>query len=124
MNIEIGVKMSSENWIPEITYEEMDGGLSSNIPFINVPPGEHMPKFLFIFESRETGEFEPGLEGEQLPIVEMDLHQYADMSALKSGLSPDTYDLVRQCLGLEPMASAVKKGSEISDRIRKNIEEK
>ena len=116
--------MSSENWIPEITYEEMDGGLSSNIPFINVPHNEIMPKFLFIFESRETGEFEPGLEGEQLPIVEMDLHQYADMSVLKEGLTVEVYDLVRECLGLEPLDSAVKKGAEISDRIRKNIEEK
>ena len=113
-----------QNWIPEITYEEVDGGISSNIPFVAVPEGEIMPKFLFIFESRETGEFEPGHEGEMLPIVEMDLHQYADMNYLKQGLSPELFDKVRECLGLEPVAAAAKKGSAITDNIRKNILEK
>lgn len=116
--------MSTQNWIPEITYEEIDGGVSSNIPFIAVPQDESMPKFIFIFESRETGEFEPGLEGEKLPIVEMDLHQYADMNFLKSGLPPKDYDKVRTCLGLEPLATATVKGQEITSRIRENIEEK
>ena len=59
----------SKNWIPEITYEEMEGGISSSIPFIAVPKDEVMPPMIFIFESRETGEYEPGLDGEQLPIV-------------------------------------------------------
>ena len=44
--------MSTENnWVPEIMYEEVEGGVSSNIPFISVPPDEAMPKMLFIFES-------------------------------------------------------------------------
>lgn len=116
--------MSSQNWVPEITYEEIDGGVSSNIPFVAVPKDEEMPKFIFIFESRETGEFEPGLEGEKLPIVEMDLHQYADMNFLKTGLSSEDYDKVRICLGLEPLATASKKGKEITSRIRENIKEK
>lgn len=115
---------NNQSWVPEITYEEAEGGLSSNIPFIAVPPTQLMPKFLFIFESRETGEFEPGLEGEMLPIVEMDLHQYADMSALKEGLTPDVYDQVRTCLGLEPLAVASEKGARITDAVRKNILEK
>jgi len=111
-------------WVPEITYEEMEGGISSKIPFIAVPEQEAMPKVIFIFESRETGEFEPGPEGEKLPIVEMDLHQYADMNYLKEGLDSAMYDEVRKCLGLEPLLSASRKGKDITERIRKNIEEK
>lgn len=114
--------MSDElNWVPEITYEEVDDGVSSNIPFIAVPETQKMPKMLFIFESRDTGEFEPGPSGEMLPIVEMDLHQYADMAYLKNGLSPKLYDQVRACLGLEPLEHAEIKGSKITDNIRKNI---
>jgi len=117
--------MSANNtWIPEITYEEIEGGISSKIPFIAVPSEEVMPKVIFIFESRETGEFEPGPEGESLPIVEMDLHQYADMNFLKQGLSPELYDMVRICLGLDPLDLAVKKGKDISDKVRANIVEK
>ena len=86
-----------------------------------VPPKEVMPKLLFMFESRETGEFEPDSEGEPLPIVEMDLHQYADMSFLKKGLTPEEYDNVRVCLGLEPLMTAVKKGKKITNNIRENV---
>ena len=78
--------MSEEksNWIPEILYEEAEeGGLSSHIPFIQVPESEEMPKMLFVFESRETGEFEPGPNGEELPVTELDLYQYANMNYLK-----------------------------------------
>ena len=110
-----------KSWIPEITYEEIQDGISSNIPFINVPADESMPKILFIFESKETGEFEPGAEGEMLPIVEMDLHQYADMSYLKKGLSPELYDQVRLCLGLEPLNVATLAGQKLSQKIKKNV---
>ena len=67
--------MDSKNWVPEIFYEELDeSGLTSHIPFIAVPPEEEMPRMLFIFESRETGEFEPGQDGEDLPVTQLDLH--------------------------------------------------
>lgn len=110
------------NWIPEIMYEEGDDGFSSNIPFIMVPNGEAMPNVVFIFESRETGEFEPNEEGEPMPILEMDLHQYADMLQLKKGLDADVYDKVRVCLGLEPLDDAVRKGKKITDNVRNNLE--
>ena len=115
--------MSAE-WYPEIMYEEQEDGVSSKIPFIMVPAKEVMPKLLYIFESRETGEFEPGLEGEPVPILEMDLHQYADMSVLKEGLNPDTYDIVRSALGLLPMSEAVSAGRKITSNIRENLKEK
>tara|TARA_B100001057_G_C22841635_1_gene947317 strand:+ start:1986 stop:2324 length:339 start_codon:yes stop_codon:yes gene_type:complete len=111
-----------KNWIPEICYEEDANGLSSHIPFIQVPNGKEMPKMLFVFESRETGEYEPGEDGSPLPIYDMDLHQYADMSSLKKKLSPETYDQVREALGLEPLSTAISKGKEISGKVRKNLE--
>jgi hypothetical protein len=107
------------NWVPEIYYEEADeNGLTSHIPFIAVPDEEEMPKILFIFESRETGEVEPGPDGEDLPVTQMDLHQYADMAVLKDGLSPELFDEVRSVLGLQPRAEAADAGRRITDRIR------
>ena len=75
-----------------------------------------------MFESRQTGEEEPGLDGNPVPIVEWDLHQYADMAVLKEKLSLDVYDQVREALGLESMKSATEKGKKISDKIRGNVE--
>lgn len=109
-------------WIPEICYEEDAEGVSSHIPFIQVPVDQEMPKFLFIFESQETGEFEPGDDGNPLPIYNMDLHQYADMATLKANLDPGTFDKVRAALGLEPLQVAAQKGREISQKVRKNLE--
>ncbi len=113
----------NSSWFPEIMYEESDEG-SSQIPFIMVPQGEEMPKLLFVFESRRTGDFEPGLEGEEVPVYEWDLHQYADMAVLKEKLSPSIYDIVRSSLGLEPLAIAAAKGSAITSKVKGNLEEK
>lgn len=112
----------SKNWIPEIMYEESEEGMTSHIPFIPVPSTEEMPALLFVFESRETGEFEPGVNGEELPVTEMDLHQYADMSILKKNLDASTYDKVRNALGLEPLDQATQKGKQISGKVLKNIQ--
>lgn len=114
----------NSKWFPEIMYEESEDGVSSKLPFVLVPEGEKMPNVLFIFESRESGEFEPGFDGNPVPILEMDLHQYADMNILKEGLPIDLYDQVRICLGLKPMSEAVPAGQKITQNVRKNIEEK
>ena len=114
----------SEQWFPEIMYEEVEEGESSKIPFVLVPKDQVMPTLLYVFESRETGEYEPGLDGNPLPILEMDLHQYADMKILKENLTAETYDQVRICLGLKPMVEAVAAGQKITGNVRKNIEEK
>tara|TARA_R100000664_G_scaffold34175_1_gene54658 strand:+ start:1878 stop:2219 length:342 start_codon:yes stop_codon:yes gene_type:complete len=111
----------SSNWIPEIMYEETEEGESSAIPFIMVPGEESMPSLLYIFESRNTDEVEPGLDGEDVPIVEWDLHQYADMAILKENLDHETYDAVRVSLGLEPLAIAAKKGEAITESVRTNL---
>jgi len=112
--------MSRRDWIPEIVYEEGEEG-NSNIPFIMVPDNQEMPMFLYVFESRETGEIEPGLDGEDVPVVQWDLHQYADMSILKERLGSDVYDEIRISLGLEPLLVASRKGHEISSRVRQAL---
>lgn len=114
-------KTKTNSWIPEIVYEELDDGISSNIPLIQVPENEEMPGVLFIFESRATGEFEPGPEGEELPVTQLDLHQYADMSTLKNNLTPSEYDRVREVLGLEPLQEAVQKGQKITENVRQKL---
>ncbi len=114
----------SENWFPEIMYEENEEGVSSKIPFVLVPSDQVMPSLIYVFESRETGEHEPGLDGEPVPILEMDLHQYADMAILKEKLHPIEYDNVRFALGLESLGVASEAGKKITDSIRQNIEEK
>lgn len=114
--------MTKKTWVPEIMYEDThEEGLTSHIPFIPVPESQEMPQILYVFESRETGEFEPGPEGEELPVTEMDLHQYADMAVLKEKLDPAAYDVVRSALGLEPMQSATKKGQKITQNVRENL---
>ncbi len=111
-----------KNWIPEIMYEDpAEVGASSHIPFIPVPQGESMPRIIFIFESRETGETEPGPNGEDLPVTEMDLHQYADMAVLKNGLSGEQFDAVRKVLGLEPLSVAASKGMKITGAVKNNL---
>jgi len=109
-------------WVPEIMYEEDETGFSSHIPFIQVPQEEEMPRLLFLFESRETGEFEPGAEGEELPVTELDLHQYANLSYLKEKMTLAEYDYLRICLGLEPLETAVEKGRDITENIRTKFE--
>ena len=115
------MKKRQDNWIPEIMYEDSENGMTSNIPFIMVPEDEDMPRMIFIFESRETGEFEPNENGDPVPILEMDLHQYADMLQLKEGLDKETYDKVRVCLGLQPLSEAAAAGKKITENVRKNI---
>lgn len=110
------------SWVPEIAYEESEGGITSNIPFISVPLGEEMPRMLFVFESRDSGEIEPGPEGEDVPVVDLELHQYVDMAVLKSGLTAPEYDRVRYVLGLQPLAQAADAGRKITERVRDKVQ--
>ena len=111
----------SNRWIPEIMYEESEDGLTSNVPFIQVPTDEIMPGVLFIFESRDTGEFEPGPDGEELPVTDLELHKFCNMNTLKAKLSVEEYDRVRAVLGLEPLKVASQKGTQITHKIREGI---
>ena len=105
-------------WVPEIMYEEYDEeSISGGLPFIQVPIDKEMPDILFMFSSQETGDFEPDAEGEPQPIMEMELYQFANMQYLKDGLDADTYDKVREILGLEPLQLATQKGMKTSEKI-------
>ena len=103
--------MQKKQWIPEIYYEDASDGITSSIPFIDVPEGHVMPPLLFIFEYQKTGETEPGDDGEELPIVQIDLHQYANMKLLQASLAPEKYDEIRLALGLERLEDARRKGT-------------
>ena len=109
------------SWFPEIMYEDGDGA-ASHFPFIIVPPEQEMPKILFIIESRDTGDREKDDEGNEHAVMDMEMHQYADMAILKRNLDPVTFDSVRQALGLEPLAVAEQKGQKITESVRKNLE--
>ena len=114
--------IDKRKWFPEIFYEEDNDGIAGNLPFIQVPEDKEMPGMLFVFASKETGESEPGLDGEPVPIIELDLHQYANMNYIKEGLDAETYDKVRLVLGLEPMVEAAEKGTKITEKIRQNVQ--
>ena len=108
----------NRKWVPEIMYEEYEeDSLSGGLPFIQVPVDKEMPDIVFLFGSQETGEFEPDLDGEPQPIMEMELFQYACMQYLKEGLEEDVFDKVRLCLGLQPLNQAVKAGMKQSEKI-------
>ena len=111
----------SQQWIPEFCYEEDEDGITSSLPFVPVPEGEHMPEIIYVFESMQTGTFEPGPDGEEVPVTEMVLHQYADMAVLKEKMSTIEYDNVRFSLGLESLKNAAIKGQKITDNVRRNL---
>ena len=114
---------AKKNWIPSIEYESDETGEVSDLPFINVPMEQQMPSLLWFWEHRETGEFEIGPKGKELPIVERDLHQYVDMKKLYSFLSPESYDRFRITLGLKPLKQAVTEGQKVTSNIKQNISE-
>jgi hypothetical protein len=105
-------------WVPEICYEEYDeDAISGGLPFIQVPSDKEMPDIIFMFGSTETGEFEPDVDGNPQPIMEMELYQYANMQYLKESLDEETYDKVRISLGLDPLSIAKSKGMKQSEKI-------
>lgn len=112
-------------WVPEIVYEEYEGsGITDGLPFINIPNDKEMPGILFFLGTQETGEFEPGEEGEPQPIVEVEVYQFACMKYLEEKLSEGDYDKVRLALGLESKLSARAKGLKKSEEMANDIAEK
>jgi len=94
-------------------YDGSPDGIAGHFPFIVVPEDKEMPSVLYIFESRETGETEKATDGEVHPVMQLEMHQYADMSVLKRNLDEDLFDRVRAVLGLESLRSASEKGEKI-----------
>jgi hypothetical protein len=110
---------NNSKWIPEIYYEDYGKGeesLTGGIPFINVPSENNMPKIIFIYESRDLSEHDEEIEKEII------LHSYANMLELKEKLDIETYDKVRNALGLEPLKKAEDLGRKINEKISVNLE--
>lgn len=96
----------------------------SEVPFIEVPVGQTMPDKLFVWEFKNTGEFEPGPAGEDVPICDTDIHIYFNYGVAKKVLGPELLDKVRVAFGLEPLEKATKKGKEITERVVANADHK
>ena len=109
--------MKKQAKIPVILYESEEQAL----PYIEVETDETMPSALFIQEYKHTGEFEPGADGEEQPIVDMMIHMYVDMSTLSEKLPAELYDKVRVCIGLQPVSKARVEGQKIMDRVFENV---
>lgn len=107
---------------PEILYEEPQEDQKYNFPFVQLARGQEMPRLLYIYESRETDEKQSGPEGESYPVMQWEMHQYADMLVLKEKLSEEVFDLVRVALGLDPMHIALEKSRKNSQNGENNLE--
>jgi hypothetical protein len=109
--------MSETKWIPEIFYQE-----DSQVPFIEVPEEEEMPEKLYMFEYKKTGKYEPGPDGEDVPICDMDIHIYFQYKKAKEVLDKETLDKVRVAFGLETLDKAMEKGRRISASVSDNAD--
>lgn len=106
-----------DDWIPELTYQE-----GAKIPCIDVPPDKETPDKLFVWEFKQTGEFEPGPEGEDVPIFETDLCLFFNYKVAKKVLRPELLDELRIAFGLEALETAAKKGKAIIERVEGNLD--
>lgn len=118
-------KQNEKYEVPVILYEEPKGGEKPNpIPYIDVPAQGKMPPVLFIFEYRQTGEYEPDSKGNPVEIVDQIPHKYVDMEHLKDKLPPHLNDMIRTLLGMKPLKEAQKEGQVILDKVNKNVADK
>ena len=89
--------MTNNNmWIPEIFYEEDSKGLTGGLPFVNVPAEKSMRACMFMCEVRPVEE-ESEIEKEVI------VHSLANMTTLNQNLDFDTYNKVREAIGLKPL---------------------
>lgn len=105
---------------PVIMYEESQDGPPNPIPYIITKEKDPMPPLLFIEEVFETGEHEPGAEGNPEPIVEYTMHQYINTKTIEEKLGVKNFDKFRVQMGMKPKEKAVKDGQ----KLMKKVEEK
>ena len=109
--------------LPEILYDEPTPGHPANpFPFINVKKDGLVPKVLFIEVRQDTGETEPGPNGQPQEIVDCLMHKYVDLEHLKEKLPPHMNDIVRVALGMKPLAEARSAGQAILDKAQANAQ--
>jgi hypothetical protein len=110
-------------WMPSIYYEESNDGVTGGLPFINVPYGKSMPSCLFVCEAKDYRELSEETKADLDNIEkEIVIHSYANMTVLKEKLDPDTFDIVRTSLGLQPLQQAIKEGLKKTYEIQKNVD--
>ncbi|TXH11474.1 MAG: hypothetical protein E6R04_02490 [Spirochaetes bacterium] len=115
--------MAEKYELPEICYDEPVAGQPANpFPFILVKQGKKLPPVLFIEERRETGEVEPGSNGESVEIVDTLMHKFVDMEVLKEKLPPHLNNIVRAALGMKPLEEASASGQAILDKVMAAVE--
>lgn len=105
---------------PVIMYEESEDGPPNPIPYIITKENDPMPPLLFIEEVFETGEHEPGAEGNPEPIVEYTMHQFINTKVIEEKLGSKDFDKFRVKMGMKPKDKAVKDG----EKLLKKVEEK
>lgn len=111
--------------VPTILYDEPKPGERPNIlPYIEVTQEGKMPPVIFIYEYKQTGEFEPDSNGEPVEIVDQIPHRYFDMEFLQAKLPSHLNDMVRVLLGMQPQKEAKKDGQAILDKVEVKIKEK
>ena len=104
---------NSDKWIPEIFYEENNAGITSGLPFVNIPEEKEMPSSIFLCGVRDIKN-----EIEQKDVT---IHMYCNMTYLKEHLDSETLDKVRLSLGLKPLAIAQEEGEKITKAVNDNI---
>lgn len=110
--------MPKKEWVPEIVYQD-----DSPIPLVEVPADQDMPDKLFMWGYKHTGEVEPGPEGEEVPVCDTDIHMYFHYNKLKEVIDVDLLDQIRVAFGLDPLASAKKKGEAITNRVLEAVDQ-
>lgn len=90
-------------WIPDILYSDTDDSVVGNFPFVKVPKDLEMPESIIIFECRESGEFEPDSQGNEVPIEDFYAHQYVDMESIKRICGLEILNKIRIDVGLKPL---------------------
>ena len=84
---------------PEILYEESHEGVSNGIPFMKIESEQSTPSALFIGSAHDSDE--KNEEGET--IVDLVMHMYLNVSAIKEILSLEEYNKLRAGLGFQPV---------------------
>jgi len=106
--------------MPVILYEDTKDGAFS-FPYMEVQTGKEMPKVLFMFEYKHTGETEPNEKGEEVPVIDQIPHKFVDMEHLKEVLDAETNDKVRVAIGLKPLREAQSLGKPIVERVLSKV---
>lgn len=117
--------VEKQHELPEILYDEPQPGHPANpFPFINVKKGGQVPVVLFIEVRQDTGETEPGDNGQAQEIVDCLMHKYVDLEHLKAKLPPHLNDIVRVALGMKPLAQAQSAGQVILDKAQATAQQR